>query len=172
MHEEHSRLCTSKFLPREVYVGSVATNASSHCFMTLCRSLRWPHFGCRRSPDEVQQERYMTNCKRRGSCFPSNLYINQLQSKFSDWRMQHLVIQNAYNQCYHQYITKNILYNPKITDYILTIFINGSIIIIACSNKWSTRSAAKIGSTMILEMRKKNHVTTTLFTDENFDKMK
>lgn len=31
---------TSKFGPREVYVGSVAINAASQSFIALCRSLR------------------------------------------------------------------------------------------------------------------------------------
>ena len=45
-----SKEYTSKFVPREVIVGSVAISAASQSFMALCRSFRWPHLGCLRSP--------------------------------------------------------------------------------------------------------------------------
>lgn len=41
---------TSKFGPREVTVGSVATNAASQSFTALCTSFKWPHLGCLISP--------------------------------------------------------------------------------------------------------------------------
>lgn len=42
---------TSKFGPREVTIGSVATNASSQSFTALWTSFKWPHLGCLRIPE-------------------------------------------------------------------------------------------------------------------------